>query len=143
MRGFHSQTHPFKLTDHFVSGLYSDQGWYNGPLHTMSRIDHPVGHISSGKTGEIGGIAFAGNHSIQHVEVCVAGATTWKTSQLALTLSQDSWVFWTFPWTPTMPGSYKLFARATDSTGAVQTGQRQGTVAHGATGYPEITVQVA
>ncbi len=31
-----------ELTDHFVGGLYSDQGWYNGFLHTMSRIDHPL-----------------------------------------------------------------------------------------------------
>ena len=34
-----------ELTEHFVQGLYSSQGWYNGPLHTISRIDHPRGQL--------------------------------------------------------------------------------------------------
>ncbi len=72
----------------------------------------------------------------------VDGGTTWQTAQLKPALSQISWVFWTLSWTPPMPGSYKLFARATDDTGAVQTSKRQGTVPNGATGYPEVTVQV-
>jgi DMSO/TMAO reductase YedYZ molybdopterin-dependent catalytic subunit len=131
-----------ELTHQFVSGLYYDQGWYNGPLHTMSRIDYPTGHIASGKTVEIGGIAFAGNRGIQQVEVSTDGGTSWEKAHLNPALSQDSWVFWAFPWTPEMPGSYRIFARATDGTGTVQTSKRQGTVPNGATGYPEITLQV-
>ncbi len=44
-----------ELTDHFVGGLYADQGWYNGPLHTITRIDRPFGHIPLTPTIEIGG----------------------------------------------------------------------------------------
>ena len=43
-----------ELTDHFVGGLYSDQGWYNGPLHTTSRIDSPLPgeHVAVGICGQ-------------------------------------------------------------------------------------------
>lgn len=131
-----------ELTDHFVGGLYSDQGWYNGPLHTISRIDRPTGQVSAGHALEIGGIAFAGNRGIAKVEVSVDGGLTWQQAHLEPPLSQDAWVFWTYPWTPTAPGRYTITARATDGTGALQTDHKQGTVPNGATGYPSATVQV-
>lgn len=131
-----------ELTDHFVGGLYSDQGWYNGPLHTMSRIDHPYGTVARGQTVEIGGIAFAGNRGIEKVEISVDAGVTWHQAQLQPPLSQDSWVFWTWQWNPLLPGSYTLVCRATDGTGAVQTSQEQGTVPNGATGYHKVMVMV-
>jgi hypothetical protein len=82
-----------ELTDHFVGGLYSDQSWYNGPLHTMSRIDHPSASLPVGKTVEIGGIAFAGNRGIQKVEVSTDSGQTWHGASLQPPLSADSWVF--------------------------------------------------
>lgn len=129
-----------ELTDHFVGGLYSDQGWYNGPLHTISRIDRPVGTIPFSRGVEIGGIAFAGNRGIQQVEVSVDGGLTWLQAHLEPSLSQDSWVFWSYQWTPSAPGRYVIVARATDGTGALQTSHKQGTVPDGATGYPAVTV---
>lgn len=131
-----------ELTDHFVGGLYSDQGWYNGPLHTISRIDRPGKQVPLGQTTEVGGIAFAGNRGIQKVEVSTDGGTTWHTATLQPALSQDSWVLWTWQWSPSIPGKYTLMARATDGTGAVQTSKLQGTVPNGATGYHEVTVTV-
>jgi DMSO/TMAO reductase YedYZ molybdopterin-dependent catalytic subunit/multisubunit Na+/H+ antiporter MnhB subunit len=131
-----------ELTDHFVSGLYSDQGWYNGPLHTITRIDRPFGRISLSRTVEIGGLAFAGNRGIQKVEVSVDGGSTWHTARLQPPLSQDSWVFWTWQWQPLLPGSYTLVARASDGTGALQTARQQGTVPDGATGYHMVKVSV-
>ena len=68
-----------ELTDHFVTGLYASQGWYNGPLHTTSRIDYPHGQISANKEVEVSGIAFAGNRGIQKVEVSTDNASTWQT----------------------------------------------------------------
>jgi len=62
-----------ELTDHFVGGLYADQGWYQGPLHTITRIDRPGGRFPFNHSIEIGGIAFAGNRGIQKVEVSVDG----------------------------------------------------------------------
>jgi len=131
-----------ELTDHFVGGLYSDQGWYNGTLHTISRIDRPVGNIPFSQGIEIGGIAFAGNRGIQKVEVSVDGGVTWQQAQLEPPLSQDAWVFWSYQWAPTTPGRYIIVARATDGTGALQTDHKQGTVPNGATGYPEMVVHV-
>ena len=131
-----------ELTDSFVGGLYSDQGWYNGPLHTISRIDRPHGHIPLGQSVEIGGIAFAGNRGIQKVEVSTDGGQTWHVATLQPALSQDSWVLWTWQWTPLLPGQYTLTARATDGTGEVQTSRMQGTVPNGAEGYHMVMVTV-
>jgi DMSO/TMAO reductase YedYZ molybdopterin-dependent catalytic subunit len=131
-----------ELTDHFVSGLYSDQGWYYGPLHTMSRIDRPRGHLPLGRPIEIGGIAFAGNRGIEKVEVSVDNGVTWNVTKLDPPLSQYTWVSWSWQWRPLLPGQYTLVARATDGTGVVQTGHKQGTVPNGSTGYSPIMVQV-
>lgn len=131
-----------ELTDHFVGGLYADQGWYNGPLHTITRIDRPTGHIPFNHSIEIGGIAFAGNRGIEKVEVSVDGGISWNIIKLNPPLSEDSWVFWTWQWTPILPGQYTIVARATDGTGQVQTSQKQGTVPNGATGYHTVQVQL-
>lgn len=131
-----------ELTDHFIGGLYSDQGWYNGPLHTMSRIDRPGKQVLLGQATEVGGIAFAGPRGIQRVEVSTDGGTTWQQATLQPPLSQESWVLWTWQWMPNVAGKYTLMARATDGTGAVQTSKRQGTVPNGATGYPRVTIMV-
>lgn len=131
-----------ELTDHFVSGLYSDQGWYNGPLHTITRIDRPFGHIPLGSRIQTGGIAFAGNRGISKVEVSVNGGASWNAAQLAPPLSPDTWVLWTWEWTPLLPGRYTLVARSTDGTGTLQTSKKTGTVPGGGTGYHSIKVQV-
>ena len=129
-----------ELTDHFVGGLYSDQGWYNGPLHTTSRIDHPRDRVRLGQMVEVGGIAFAGNRGIQKVEISVDGGVTWQQATVDPPLSPDSWVFWKWHWQPRVRGSSTLVVRATDGTGAVQTSRKQGTVPSGATGYHEVSV---
>ncbi len=131
-----------ELTDHFVSGLYSDQGWYNGPVHTTTRIDRPHGHIPVGRAIEVGGIAYAGTRGIKKVEVSVDGGTSWNIARLEPALSQDTWVLWTWKWVPSLPGRYIIVARATDGTGALQTSKQQITVPNGATGYHSVVVQV-
>ena len=98
--------------------------------------------MPSGGTIEVGGIAFAGNRGIQRVEVSTDDGLTWHDATLQPPLSQDSWVFWTWQWTPLLPGSYTLAARATDGTGQVQTSKQQGTVPNAATGYDYVKVQV-
>jgi DMSO/TMAO reductase YedYZ molybdopterin-dependent catalytic subunit len=131
-----------ELTDHFVDGLYSSQGWYNGPLHTISRIDRPTGRVTLGQNVEVGGIAFAGNRGIQKVEVSVDDGKSWHDASLQPSLSPDTWVLWTWQWKPIQAGSYTLTARATDGTGEVQTSAKQGTVPNGATGLHRIKVEV-
>lgn len=132
-----------ELTDHFVGGLYSDQGWYNGQLHTMSRIDRPEkdDKVQRGQTIEMGGIAYAGHRGIQKVELSADGGKSWQEAQLQPQLSQDAWVLWNWKWTPASTGKYTLVCRATDGTGAVQTDQMQGTVPNGAKGYHMVAVE--
>ncbi|GCF10265.1 molybdopterin-dependent oxidoreductase [Dictyobacter arantiisoli] len=134
-----------ELTSEFVPGLYSSQGWYNGPLHTTSRIDNPykesVMHV--GQSVDMSGIAFAGNRGIQKVEVSVDNGISWRPATLDPAISPDSWVFWKANWQPGRAGTYTLAVRATDGTGTVQTATKQGTVPNGATGYDTLLVTVA
>ena len=131
-----------ELIDHFVGGLYSDQGWYNGPLHTIARIDTPYGRVMFQPILPISGFAFAGYRGIQKVEVSTDNGTIWHDAQLAPPLSKDTWVLWTYQWRPEAKGLYTLVARATDGTGQVQTAQRQGTTPGGATGYHMVQVNL-
>ncbi|GAC1350927.1 MAG: sulfite oxidase [Ktedonobacteraceae bacterium] len=131
-----------ELTDHFVGGLYADQGWYNGPLYLTSRIDRPQGRVPLGQAVEVGGIAFGGSRGIQQVEVSTDKGVTWNVATLQPALSPDAWVLWTWLWRPMLPGRYTLMVRATDRTGELQTDKRQGTVPNGATGYHEVIVKV-
>jgi DMSO/TMAO reductase YedYZ molybdopterin-dependent catalytic subunit len=125
----------------YTGGLYQSQGWSSAPLHTMSRIDQPAGRVQRGAL-TVAGIAFAGIRGIQQVEVSADNGLTWHAATLRPPLSEQSWVFWAWPWAPPGPGTYTLLARATDGTGAVQTEAQQGTVPAGATGWPHVTVQV-
>src|SRR5258708_39899366 len=60
-----------ELTDHFVSGLYADQGWYNGPVHTIPRIHPPHGRIPFTHTIAIGRIPFSRKPCTPEVEFSV------------------------------------------------------------------------
>jgi DMSO/TMAO reductase YedYZ molybdopterin-dependent catalytic subunit len=131
-----------ELTDHVVDGLYADQGWYSGPLHTIARIDRPDGRLAFAQTIEVGGLAFAGNRGIQRVEISFDDGVIWQDAQLIPPLSQDTWVLWRYQWHPAVRGRFPLLARATDGTGQVQTSQRQGTVPNGATGYHQKIVML-
>lgn len=131
-----------ELTDHFVSGLYSDQGWYNGPIHITSRIDRPTEQIPVGQPTEVGGIAYGGSKGIQKVEVSTDGGTTWNIAILQPPISQDAWVLWTWQWTPAQAGMYTVVVRCTDGTGQLQTSNVQSTVPNGGEGYHKVKVTV-
>lgn len=131
-----------ELTDHFVGGLYSDQGWYNGEIRMTSRIDRPGGRISAGRTVEVGGIAYAGIHGIQKVEVSTDNGRTWQPANLQPALSKDSWVLWTWPWKPAGPGKYTLVVRATNGQGQLQSGTFLRTVPTGGAGYHQVPIEV-
>ena len=132
-----------ELTDHFVQGLYSSQGWNNGPLPTTSRIDLPRGTVQLGQPVAVSGLAFAGYRGINKVEVSTDDGMTWQPATLEPALSKDSWVMWDWSWKPSQRGTYKLAVRATDGTGETQISKERGTVPNGATGYHKITIVVA
>jgi DMSO/TMAO reductase YedYZ molybdopterin-dependent catalytic subunit len=129
------------LVDHPFKGLYQSQGWSDKQLSTLSRIDTPGTTVSRG-TVTVAGVAFAGIRGIQRVEVSSDNGVTWNDATLQPPISDQSWVLWTWQWTPVTTGSYTLVVRATDGTGALQTSTQQGTVPDGATGWHSVRVEV-
>jgi DMSO/TMAO reductase YedYZ molybdopterin-dependent catalytic subunit len=134
-----------ELVDHPVKGFYQQQGWYSGPLYTISRIDNPGknARLPLGQTVQMHGIAFGGTRGVQRVEVSTDGGATWNQANFPPPASSDTWVLWSWNWTPTAAGSYTLVVRATDGTGAPQITKQQGTVPNGGTGLQRIMVTVA
>lgn len=111
------------------------------PIKTQSRIDTPR-PFASPKAGTVpvAGVAWAQHRGITRVEVRVDDGP-WHPARLAAQDGRDTWRQWVWEW-PATPGSHTLEVRATDRTGAVQTGRRVGTVPDGATGRHTVVVDV-
>jgi DMSO/TMAO reductase YedYZ molybdopterin-dependent catalytic subunit len=131
------------LADQPYKGFYQSQGWYDGQVRTLSRIERPApGKAIPLAPVTVGGLAFAGIRGIKRVEVSADGGATWSDAALVAPLSDQTWVYWTWRWTPPAKGTWTLVARATDGTGAVQTPTETSTVPNGATGWHYVTVTV-
>ncbi|MEU9159993.1 molybdopterin-dependent oxidoreductase [Streptomyces sp. NPDC048424] len=111
------------------------------PVKTQSRIDtpRPYADLAPGRVA-VAGVAWAQHRGIERVEVRVDGGP-WQQARLGAADGVDTWRQWVWPWEAT-PGRHTLEVRATDGTGAVQTGARAGTVPDGATGWHSVEVQV-
>ncbi|MER5934884.1 molybdopterin-dependent oxidoreductase [Streptomyces sp. NPDC002054] len=119
------------------------RGWAEqAPVKTQSRIDtpRPFAKPAAGRVA-VAGVAWAQHRGIDRVEVRVDGGP-WQQARLAAPDGVDTWRQWVWEW-DAEPGSHTLEARATDGTGAPQTGERAGTVPDGATGWHTVTVRVA
>ncbi len=112
------------------------------PVKTESRIDTPRS-LASPKPGTVpvAGVAWAQHRGISRVEVRVDGGE-WHTARLAAADNRDTWRQWVWEW-PATSGRHTLEVRATDGTGATQTGRRAGTVPDGATGLHSVVVDVS
>lgn len=112
------------------------------PVKTESRIDTPRS-LASPKPGTVpvAGVAWAQHRGISRVEVRVDGGK-WHTARLAAADNRDTWRQWVWEW-PATSGRHTLEVRATDGTGATQTGRRAGTVPDGATGRHSVVVDVS
>lgn len=133
-----------ELVDHPVKGFYQQQGWYSGPLYTISRMDNPGknARLPQGQPVQVHGIAFGGTRGIQRVEVSTDGGVTWNQASFPPPFSPDTWVLWSWTWTPAAAGSYILTVRATDGTGWPQITTTRGTVPNGGTGLQRVPVTV-
>ncbi|THA56809.1 molybdopterin-dependent oxidoreductase [Streptomyces sp. A1136] len=111
------------------------------PVKTQSRIDtpRPLAEPAAGRV-VVAGVAWALHRGVSRVEVRVDGGP-WQEARLADSDGDDTWRQWLWPWEAT-PGRHTLEVRATDRTGAVQTGKRRATVPDGATGWHAVTVRV-
>ncbi|OKK22365.1 molybdopterin-binding oxidoreductase [Streptomyces sp. CB00455] len=111
------------------------------PVKTQSRIDTPRPHagLAPGPVA-VAGVAWAQHRGIRRVEARVDGGP-WHEARLAAADGDDTWRQWVWRW-DAAPGRHTLEVRATDRTGAVQTGRRAGTLPDGATGWHAVTVDV-
>jgi DMSO/TMAO reductase YedYZ molybdopterin-dependent catalytic subunit len=132
-----------ELATERFKGLYQSQGWSDGQLHTTSRIEFPTSKARIPLAPvTVTGLAFAGIRGIQRVEVSADGGATWSQATLKPPLSDQTWAYWSWRWTPSTPGAYTLVVRATDGTGATQTAIQTSTVPNGATGQHHVPVTV-
>ncbi|MFG2292798.1 molybdopterin-dependent oxidoreductase [Streptomyces sp. NPDC048603] len=119
------------------------RGWAERALvKTQSRIDTPgpFARLAAGPV-MVAGVAWAQHRGVEAVEVRVDGGR-WEPARPAAADGVDTWRQWVWRW-DAAPGGHTLEVRATDGTGAVQTGTRQGVLPDGATGWHRVTVDVA
>jgi DMSO/TMAO reductase YedYZ molybdopterin-dependent catalytic subunit len=121
------------------------RGWDQiSPVKTESRIDVPTGlnPIKAGKQTSIAGVAWAQHKGIEAVEVRVAKGP-WREAKLAAVPGIDTWRQWVYEWTADVrPGNYLVEARATDKTGYTQTALQEPPAPNGASGYPQVLLNV-
>ncbi|CAN5434629.1 hypothetical protein BH20VER3_BH20VER3_14660 [soil metagenome] len=135
-----------ELTGPDAEGFYEKQGW--GPnfiVPTRSRIDQPEDYawFSLARMPDglpLRGIAFGGDRGVARVEVSLDGEATWQEAKIDYPGTKLTWALWSFPWKPTAPGEFKIAARATDGTGALQRVEKERGQFSGATGLHKITV---
>jgi DMSO/TMAO reductase YedYZ molybdopterin-dependent catalytic subunit len=121
-----------------------ERGWAaEGPVKIASRIDRPVPftRVTSGGGVTISGVAWAVHTGISTVEVQIDEGD-WQAATVLPPPTDDTWVQWRLPWTPT-PGGHTLRVRATDRNGTVQTADRATPFPSGATGQHTISVTAA
>jgi hypothetical protein len=125
-----------------AQAYWTPRGWAEqAPVKTASRIDVPGdgAQVRAGRVA-VAGVAWAQHRGIRTVEVQVDDGA-WQPARLAADVTVDAWRQWVFDWTAT-PGRHRLRVRATDGTGAVQTGANAPPAPDGATGWHTIEVEV-
>ncbi|MDX2268191.1 MAG: molybdopterin-dependent oxidoreductase [Bryobacter sp.] len=74
--------------------------------------------VGSGST-RIAGAAWSGETPLKQVEVSTDGGRSWQAARFTSSNGRWGWQTWDFTWNA-KPGSYRLQARATDSSGYMQ-----------------------
>jgi DMSO/TMAO reductase YedYZ molybdopterin-dependent catalytic subunit len=81
--------------------------------------------VPRNSTQRIFGAAWAGESSIEKVEISTDGGTSWSAATLIDKEAPMAWRFWEFQWkTPANAGRVALMSRATDRQGRTQPMQR-------------------
>jgi DMSO/TMAO reductase YedYZ molybdopterin-dependent catalytic subunit len=133
------------LVNHESGGYWEQQGWDHNPVvKTTSRIDAPAdgGVVKLGAV-TIAGVAFAGTRGIKKVEYSTDGGASWSEAPFKAPLSTLTWVLWSATWNPPAEGAYRIMARATDGTGALQDARGAASYPSGASGYHTIHVDIS
>jgi DMSO/TMAO reductase YedYZ molybdopterin-dependent catalytic subunit len=125
-----------------AEAYWTPRGWSErAPVKTESRIDvpRPGADLKAGRVA-VAGVAWAQHRGIDAVEVRVDDGP-WQPARLADVPSVDTWRQWVLDW-DAPAGEHTLSVRATDGTGAVQTGEEAPPAPDGATGWHTIPVVV-
>jgi DMSO/TMAO reductase YedYZ molybdopterin-dependent catalytic subunit len=92
-----------------------------GPMAVKSEILRPDGGAVLGVgTIRLFGIAWAGDHAVDRVEVSTDGGQTWSAAELIGLRVAYSWTLWEYLWEVAVPGEYSLLSRAVSTDGRVQ-----------------------
>jgi DMSO/TMAO reductase YedYZ molybdopterin-dependent catalytic subunit len=90
-------------------------------MPVKSSITVPEDQAKTAASGTtIRGIAWAGEHAVERVEVSTDGGSHWRDAELSQPKLNFAWRLWQVEWKPTEPGYYTILSRATDSAGRVQ-----------------------
>jgi DMSO/TMAO reductase YedYZ molybdopterin-dependent catalytic subunit len=129
--------------DHEGPGYWVDRGWSKearpqivSVIDTIAQ-DSPVdGRIPTG------GIAWAGDRSINKVEMQVDNGEWTEATLRTPPLSPLTWVQWRYDW-PSSPGEHTFRVRAVDGTGALQISDISEPHPNGATGYDAVINKIS
>jgi len=129
------------LMDEETFGYWQQQGWtQEARMNTSVRIDVPgfYGEATPNSTYLIEGLSYSGDRGISKVEVSTDNRKTWSEAVLKPPLGPYTWVLWSYEWrVPRDEGEYRVWARATDGTGELQTDDVADPYPDGATGWHE------
>lgn len=122
-------------------GYWVPRGWSKeGPIKTASRIDVPrVNDNPPAGRVVVAGVAWAQHRGISRVELEIDG--TWVDAEMAEQPTVDGWRQWRYEW-DAPAGRHTLRVRATDGTGAVQSGETVDVAPNGAEGYHRRRVDI-
>jgi DMSO/TMAO reductase YedYZ molybdopterin-dependent catalytic subunit len=127
-----------------IGGYWERSGWQAGAgVQTTARFDTRPANVRSSQPLLLGGIAFAGDRGISRVEVSTDNGASWQPAALEAPLDSDTWVRWSYVWTPPSPARYQLVVRAIDGKGKAQEGLPNDSFPFGATGYHRLALRAS
>lgn len=138
-----TEIHP---TDDNVMGYWESAGWTNeAVVKPMSRIDFPrrTSSLTEGSV-PIRGIAFGGDHALDHVEISTDGGDTWNTATTTEQPNPDgiAWSLWHYEWRAEA-GTHQIIVRMVDTDGEVQPDKKASPLPDGASGWHKVDVVVS
>ena len=68
----------------------------------------------------ISGAAWAGEASVERVEISTDNGVSWNTATLGQEQAKYAWRLWSYKWKPAKGGEHVVLSRATDSQGRTQ-----------------------
>ena len=90
------------------------------PVKSLITYPKTGAMIPKGKRLNLRGHAWAGDRSVQRMEVSIDFGATWQTAQLSDAPNRLAWQRWTAEVGFPEPGYYEVWARATDDAGVAQ-----------------------